>query len=104
MAHSSRSGMRPSVSAPCPATAAGPVGLPLPRLRLPEAVVRHTHQCPRQVGGAMAWTEQHGDRFRVRYRHASRLVTDGTYDTADAACARVRHLDHLNRAVKLRLA
>jgi hypothetical protein len=52
----------------------------------------------------MAWTEQHGDRFRVRYRHASRLVTDGTYDTADAACARVRRLDHLSRPVRLRLA
>jgi integrase len=52
----------------------------------------------------MAWTEQHGDRFRVRYRHASRLVTDGTYDTADAACAGIRRLDHLTRAVKLRIA
>jgi integrase len=52
----------------------------------------------------MAWAERHGDRFRVRYRHAGRLVTDGTYDTADAAGARVRRLDHLNRAVKLRLA
>ena len=52
----------------------------------------------------MAWAEPHGDRYRVRYRHAGRPVTDGTYDTADAACARVRRLDHLNRAVKLRLA
>jgi integrase len=52
----------------------------------------------------MAWTEAHGHRYRVRYRHAGRLVTDGTYDTAEAAQARVSRLDRLNRAVTLRLA
>ena len=46
----------------------------------------------------MAWAEPHGERYRVRYRRTGRLVTDGTYDTADAACARVRRLAHLNRA------
>ncbi|RSM36934.1 site-specific integrase, partial [Actinoplanes sp. ATCC 53533] len=39
----------------------------------------------------------------LRYRHAGRLMTDGTYDTAEAAQARVQRLDHLNRAMKLRI-
>lgn len=52
----------------------------------------------------MAWKEAHGNRYRVRYRHAGRLVTDGTYDTVEAAQARVSRLDRLNRAVALRLA
>lgn len=52
----------------------------------------------------MAWVESHGARYRVRYRHASRLVTDGTFDTAEAAHARVGRLDRLDRAVKLRFA
>jgi len=51
----------------------------------------------------MAWAEPHHARYRVRYRYAGRLVTDGTYDTAEAAQARVQRLDHLNRAVKLRI-
>lgn len=51
----------------------------------------------------MAWAEPHHERYRVRYRHAGRLMTDGTYDTAEAAQARVQRLDHLNRAVKLRI-
>ncbi len=52
----------------------------------------------------MAWAEAHGGHFRVRYRSAGRLLTDGTYDTTEAAQSRVRRLDRLNRAVKLRLA
>ena len=34
---------------------------------------------------------------------SGRLITDGTYGTAEAAQARVGQLDHLNRAVQLRL-
>lgn len=51
----------------------------------------------------MAWAEPHGQRYRVRYRNAGRLITDGTFGTAEAAYARVGQLDHLNRAVRLRL-
>ena len=47
----------------------------------------------RVIQAAMGWTNS----------HAGRLVTDGTYDTAEAAQARVQRLDHLNRAVKLRI-
>ena len=52
----------------------------------------------------MAWKEAHGNRYRVRYRHTGRLVTDGTYDTPEAAQARVSRLDRPNQAVALRLA
>jgi hypothetical protein len=45
----------------------------------------------------MAWAEPHHTSYRVPYRRAGRLVTDGTYDTAEAAQARVRRLDHLDR-------
>jgi integrase len=51
----------------------------------------------------MAWVEQHGDRYRVRYRHAGRLVIDGTYDNPDAARARVTRLDRLNQAARRQL-
>jgi hypothetical protein len=51
----------------------------------------------------MVWAEPHHERYRVRYRHSGRLMTDGTYDTAEAAQARVQRLDHLSRAVKLRI-
>jgi integrase len=51
----------------------------------------------------MAWTEPHGQRYRVRYRHAGRPVTDSTYDTAQQARARAQQLEHLNQAVQLRL-
>jgi integrase len=51
----------------------------------------------------MAWMEQHGPHYRVRYRYAGRTVLDGSYDTADAAHDRVMQLDRLNRAVQRRL-
>lgn len=51
----------------------------------------------------MAWAELHHASYRVRYRHGGRLITDGTYDTAEAAQARVQRLLDLNRAVKLRI-
>jgi hemin uptake protein HemP len=28
----------------------------------------------------MAWIEHHGTGYRVRLRHAGRLITDGTFD------------------------
>jgi hypothetical protein len=49
----------------------------------------------------MAWPKAHGGSYRVRYRHTGRLVTDGTYDTAEAAYSRVRRLDRPKPAVKL---
>jgi hypothetical protein len=44
----------------------------------------------------MAWMERHGPHYRVRYRYASQVILDGTYDTADAAHDRVSRLGHLN--------
>src|SRR5256885_600740 len=51
----------------------------------------------------MAWMERHGPHYRVRYRYASLVILDGTYDTADAAHDRVSRLGHLNPAVQRRL-
>ncbi len=48
----------------------------------------------------MASTGAHGHRYRVRYRRTGRTITDGTYDTADAAHARANRLDHLTQAAK----
>lgn len=41
----------------------------------------------------MAWTERSRSRYRVRYRHDGRILTDSTHDDEQAALARLRQLE-----------
>ncbi|MEV0274341.1 site-specific integrase [Hamadaea sp. NPDC050747] len=48
----------------------------------------------------MAWFEQHGDGYRVRYRHAGKVITDSTHPKLNTARLRVAQL----HAIQAKLA
>lgn len=52
---------------------------------------------------SMAWVERQAGRYRVRYRHAGRQVTDGVFGDLDEARGRAAQLNRLHRAARRRL-